>query len=78
MKFNKSFFAIALFLGAISFSCQESNFLGKANLLHEKILTVDTHTDTPLQLMHGNLDIGVKNNPRETRSKIDLPRMKDC
>lgn len=49
----------------------------KVDFLHEKIFTIDTHTDTPLQLMHGNLDIGVKNEPRKTRSKIDLPRMKE-
>jgi membrane dipeptidase len=44
--------------------------------LHEKILTVDSHTDTPLWLIRGfNLD--ERHDYRESRSRLDFPRMKE-
>jgi len=47
----------------------------KAEEIHNRVLTIDTHTDTPLRLLRRNFDLGIKHNPRETRSKIDIPRM---
>jgi membrane dipeptidase len=43
--------------------------------IHEKVLTVDTHCDTPMNLLNGNFDIGVKNKPPQSR--VDFPRMKE-
>jgi len=41
--------------------------------LHHRILTLDSHTDTPLRLNRGDFDLGKKN----SSGKIDLIRMKE-
>lgn len=43
--------------------------------IHKKALTVDTHCDTPMNLLDGNFDIGIKNKPPQNR--VDFPRMKE-
>jgi membrane dipeptidase len=43
--------------------------------VHNKILTVDTHCDTPMAMLDDNFDIGVKNSPPQSR--VDFPRMKE-
>ncbi|MDF1575690.1 MAG: dipeptidase [Bacteroidales bacterium] len=55
----------------------ETRLVKKAARIHEAAYTVDSHTDTPLRLNRMGYDFGVRNDPRETRSKIDLPRMKE-
>jgi len=55
----------------------ETRLERKAARIHAAAYTVDSHTDTPLRLNRMGYDFGVRNDPRETRSKIDLPRMKE-
>lgn len=55
----------------------ETRLEKKAARIHEAAYTVDSHTDTPLRLNRMGFDFGVRNDPNETRSKIDLPRMKE-
>ncbi len=55
----------------------ETKLEQKAARIHAAAYTVDSHTDTPLRLNRLGFDFGVRNDPRETRSKIDLPRMKE-
>jgi len=43
--------------------------------IHERILTVDTHCDTPMNMLEDNFDIGIRNNPPQSR--VDFPRMKE-
>ncbi len=43
--------------------------------IHQRILTVDTHCDTPMAMLDDNFDIGVKNSPPQSR--VDFPRMKE-
>jgi len=45
----------------------------KVKMVHEKAITVDTHCDTPMSIVEDGYDIGKKN----TRGKVDLPRMKE-
>ena len=47
----------------------------KVKKIHEKALTVDTHCDTPMALINGDFDIGIRNTPPQSR--VDFPRMKD-
>jgi len=49
----------------------------KAARIHAAAYTVDSHTDTPMRLNRMGFDFGARNDPRETGSKIDLPRMKE-
>ena len=47
----------------------------KADELHENILTLDTHLDTPLYLTRSGFDFGIRHDPRQSGCKVDLPRM---
>ncbi len=42
---------------------------------HQTIITIDSHTDTPLELMDAGFDFGERHDPADNGSKIDLPRM---
>ncbi len=53
------------------------NLEQQAREIHERILTIDTHTDTPLMLGNNGLDLGKHNNPRERGGKLDFPRMEE-
>ena len=55
----------------------ETQLEKKAARIHAAAYTVDSHTDTPLRLNRQGFDFGVRNDPQESRSKIDLPRMKE-
>lgn len=45
------------------------------NEIHEKVLTVDTHCDTPMALLNEHFDIGKRN--AAPRNRVDFPRMKE-
>lgn len=49
----------------------------KAARIHNAVLTVDTHTDTPMHLLRSDFNIGERHNAKETGTKSDLPRMKE-
>jgi len=48
----------------------------RAAVIHDIVLTVDTHTDTPMRLMRGEYDLGTVHDPQDRGGKIDFPRMK--
>jgi membrane dipeptidase len=48
----------------------------EALAIHNRVLTVDTHSDTPSRLLREDWDIGERHDPSQRGSgKIDLPRM---
>jgi membrane dipeptidase len=48
----------------------------EALAIHDRVLTVDTHCDTPMRLLREGWDIGERHDPDQRGSgKIDLPRM---
>ncbi|MCX6305413.1 MAG: dipeptidase [Bacteroidetes bacterium] len=49
----------------------------KASKIHLAVLTIDSHTDTPLQMVQKGFDMSVRHNARTEYSKIDFPRMKE-
>lgn len=49
----------------------DTQLLKKADRLHKKILTVDTHCDTPLNLLGSDFDLGKRND----EGCVDFPRM---
>ena len=80
---NKQFFSI-IFFSLFLISCippleksENSKILAKADIIHNNVLTLDSHTDTPMRLFDSDFDISKKNNPGKTNSKIDFPRMKE-
>ena len=50
-------------------------FSNYARKVHQRLLTIDTHCDTPLDLIRGRIDLGIRQDPRATDSKVDLIRM---
>lgn len=54
----------------------EEQIKEKAAEIHSQVLTVDTHTDTPLNFLDPDFDISKWNDLDETYSRIDFPRMK--
>ncbi len=80
---NKTFFSI-IFFSLFVISCippqeksMNNKMLTKADIIHNNVLTLDTHTDTPMLLIDSELDINIKNDPVKTHSKLDFPRMKE-
>lgn len=49
----------------------------RALKIHKKVLTLDTHADTPLRMIEPGFDMSERHDPNETGSKVDYPRMKE-
>jgi membrane dipeptidase len=83
MKFKhfiKGLLVLAIGLNLISCSSpmDEEDILARSREIHEKVLTVDTHADTPSRLLREGWSIGERHDPDERASGcIDLPRMKE-
>lgn len=72
------FLSIVLLLFSCSPQAEEADPLVAARDIHEKVLTVDTHADTPSRLLSGDWKIGDRHDPEERGSGcLDLPRMKE-
>ena len=72
--------AVVLFVCCWCLSCtggHEDSASGLDPLeVHNEVLTVDTHCDTPM-IMSRDWDMGVRHEPSPRGGKIDLPRMKE-
>ena len=55
----------------------EDETTARALEIHERVLTVDTHADTPLRMIEPGFDLSERHNPLNTGSKVDYPRMKE-
>ena len=58
------------------FTSCEQDLNKRADKIHKEIVSIDTHSDTPLNFLDEDFDIGKWNNFDSTRSRIDFPRMK--
>ena len=61
-------FAVVAFAGC---STSEEQLVRKADKIHKNFLTVDTHCDTPLDIVRSGFDLGEKHD----RGCVDFPRM---
>jgi membrane dipeptidase len=70
----KTIFLVAIAVLTL-YSCTSSDeqLARKADRIHESILTVDTHCDTPMELYRSDFDLG----QRHDEGCVDFPRMKD-
>jgi membrane dipeptidase len=65
-------------LGACRKIPDEESLKTRASEIHERALTVDTHCDTPFQLLRPDWDINIRHEPGQRESgQVDLPRMKE-
>jgi membrane dipeptidase len=49
----------------------------EAKRIHEKVLTIDSHTDTPWALLEGGFDLDARHDFKKDKSRVDFPRMKE-
>ncbi|MDP4175363.1 MAG: dipeptidase [Bacteroidota bacterium] len=70
------FFPFLLLAGCATTKDVES-IKQEAEQLHNEIISIDTHTDTPLKLLQKDFDIRKSHNAQEDQSKVDFPRMKE-
>jgi len=65
--------AFCLFFIILLPGCKKTDrqFIKLADKIHEKTLTVDTHCDTPMDMVRSDYDLGV----RHTEGCVDFPRM---
>lgn len=81
MKHSNSYlrFSALFILGCVIGSCQvsEEQLDNKAQKIHDKVFTIDTHCDTPMRLLRSDYNPGVRNDPRQGGGKVDFVRMKE-
>ncbi len=68
-------FAVLINAQTVDQSYKEKNLLQKAREIHNEILSIDSHTDTPLNLTDEEFDLS-KSHELKSGYRIDLPRMK--
>jgi membrane dipeptidase len=66
-------FVIFIMLLVSGCSSTEEQLKKQADKIHENYLTVDTHCDTPVNLLESDLDLGI----RHDDGCVDFPRMKE-
>ncbi|WP_372751845.1 dipeptidase [Labilibaculum sp.] len=62
-------------LASLTLSCE--NMDQKVAKIHNHAFTIDTHVDTPYQLLDENFDIGISHSFEPGGSRVDFPRMKE-
>lgn len=55
----------------------DEELVARALKIHDRVLTLDTHADTPLRMIEPGFDMAERHDPNETGSKVDYPRMKE-
>ena len=58
-----------------SLGLNEKELIKKALDIHNQVLTLDTHADTPIRMIQPGFDLSERHDPNETGSKLDYPRM---
>ncbi len=72
------FFSVALLMVSAAFQpMQKESPAQKAARIHHEVLTIDTHTDTPMNLVSSDFNLAERHDAKTTGSKVDLPRMKE-
>lgn len=77
---NRIVVSCVIFLAFIMPACnliKKESIAEKAARIHDKVLTVDSHVDTPMRLTHSGFDIGKHHSVVDERSRVDFPRMKE-
>lgn len=55
----------------------EEDVVAEAKRIHDKVLTIDSHTDTPMWMTREGFDISSDNSETSRGSKVDLARMQE-
>ncbi|MFO8235886.1 MAG: dipeptidase [Bacteroidales bacterium] len=70
---------VIISFGVFLTNCQQNTEKERDKYLkiHAEALTIDTHNDTPLNMVRDDFDIGVNHEGTDDQSSVDLPRMKE-
>ncbi|MCD6180404.1 MAG: dipeptidase [Bacteroidales bacterium] len=74
---NKPFILFGIIMLFASCQTSEEKLIEKALKIHNKAITIDSHTDTPMLFTRESYDMSVRHDPYETSTKVDFPRMKE-
>ena len=66
-----SFSVVLLFVAGIAYG--KETVEAKAARIHNAVLTIDTHSDTPLNLLRDGFDIGKRQDQATSGTKVDFP-----
>ena len=55
----------------------EEALVARALEIHDRVLTFDSHADTPLRMIEPGFDMAERHDPNDTGSKVDYPRMQE-
>ena len=77
LKTNLFLFLTGISILLVSCKLNEENLAKKAARIHDQVLTVDTHCDTPMRLLRSDYNPGDKHDPRQGGGKVDFQRMKE-
>jgi len=71
-------FSAFLMLRSTAFQPEPKETLArKAVRIHNAVLTVDTHCDTPMNLFGSDFNVSERHDAKKSDTKVDLPRMKE-
>lgn len=73
MPFKPPLIVLALLTG----SAQAADVPADVRALHERLLVLDSHLDTPMQLARPGWDISQRHRYADDLSQVDLPRMRE-
>ncbi len=65
-----------LLLGSVAYAQTTINPSAAVQKLHQRILTLDTHADAPINMQKPGFDVGAAHDTKHDNSQIDFPRMK--
>ena len=76
---QKKLVALSIIFTVAFAGCQTQSsrqkLFDEVNEIHKSILTIDSHSDTPMWFMSEDYDFSKRHNPQTSSNKIDLPRM---
>lgn len=75
----RKFTLFNLVLFFVVFSCTNPGDTSEKYItsLHEKVITIDSHTDTPMRFTRSGFGLAERHDPFKDGTKVDLPRMKE-
>jgi membrane dipeptidase len=71
------FLAVWGFSHRVISQINDSGLTARAAAIHHSVITIDSHTDTPLRMLSEGFDLSVRHDPHKEYSRVDFPRMRD-
>jgi membrane dipeptidase len=76
-KYLLLIFGIVIVCGGAIGQVISSDITKHARQIHQSVVTIDSHTDTPLRMIQSGFDMSVHHDARKEHTKMDFPRMKE-